>query len=701
MSETQDFLFELGTEELPPSSLHTLAESLFEQIVAGVKEVGLEFAAAQYFATPRRLAVLITGLSGQQAPQYSERRGPSVKAAFNDQGEPTQAALGFASSCGCRIEELTRVKTDKGEYLVFAETRAGQDTPSLLPPILTTALQRLPIEKRMRWGSHRYEFVRPVAWLVCLWGSEVLPFSVYGLQAQRHTRGHRIHAPSPLPIAQPNDYPSLLRQEGWVEPSLEVRQQIIERQVEQLAQAQGFHVEVDPDLLQEVTALTEWPVVQYGSFDARFLEVPAEALVSSMQGHQKYFPVRNAQGELINRFVFVANLESTDPQAVIHGNETVIRPRLADAMFFWQQDCQTPLAERVVQLDQVVFHEQLGSLGDKTKRLVSLSSSLAEHSQADVTITTRGALLAKADLVSDLVFEFTELQGIAGSYYAKVSGEPKAVAAVVEDHYRPRFAGDTLPSTLEGALVAIADRLDTLMGIFALGEKPTGTRDPYALRRASVGLLRLIIENELLFDLRDLLGAALQAYGNRTLPQRESAVEQSLHYILDRLRAWYLDQGFDIDVFLAVRALHETQPLAIHRRLLALQQFKRLHPETAANLAEANKRVANILNKTDVPNLQDVNLDALVEPQEIELRNRIHQLQEQVSHAVEQHDFTQALDRLASLKDPLTDFFTHVMVMTDDQVLRQQRLALLRQTRQLFMQVVDMSLVQLEPEVIS
>lgn len=698
MSDRQDFLFELGTEELPPSSLHILAESLFTEVTSGLTDAGLDFTDAQYFATPRRLAVLVIGLITQQAPQFAERRGPSVQAAFNAQGEATQAALGFAAACGCTVDELSRNASSKGEYLVYSETKAGQATPTLLPPILTQALQRLPIEKRMRWGTHRFEFVRPVAWLVCLWGGEVLPFSVYGFQSQRHTRGHRVHAPTPLPIATAQEYPNLLRTQGYVEPSLAVRQQLIEDQIATLAQQQGFNVVVEADLLREVTALTEWPVVMHGSFDIQFLEVPPEALISSMQGHQKYFPVRNTQGQLLNQFVFVANLESTQPNVVVQGNETVIRPRLADAMFFWQHDCLIPLAQRVQQLDDVVFHEKLGSLGHKTQRLVSLSTHLAEEIQADVTATSRGALLAKADLVSDLVIEFTELQGIAGSYYAKVSGETQAVAQIIQDHYLPRFAGDTLPLSPEGTLVAIADRIDTLVGIFAIGEKPTGTRDPYALRRASVGLLRLIIEHELPFDLRQLLNKALLAYQDQPVTHRETAVEQTLQYVLDRLRAWYLDQGYDVDVFLAVRALQETQPLTLHRRLVALQDFKRLHPQITADLAEANKRVANILSKSGYIDLQELSLDGLIEPQEVTLRDCVQKLRHQVSTAVHHHQFTQALDALATLKEPLADFFMHIMVMTDDEELRQQRLALLSQTRNLFIQVVDISLVQFNAE---
>jgi glycyl-tRNA synthetase beta chain len=415
-----------------------------------------------------------------------------------------------------------------------------------------------------------------------------------------------------------------------------------------------------------------------------------------MQGHQKYFPVRNHAGDLINRFVFVANLESEQPQLVIHGNETVIRPRLADAMFFWKKDCETPLVSRVDQLDQVVFHEKLGSLGEKTQRLVALSSALANKIDAHVEDSSRGALLAKADLVTDLVFEFPELQGIAGSYYAKASGESDRVATIVNEHYQPRFSGDTLPRSVEATVVAIADRLDTLVGIFALGEKPTGTRDPYALRRASVGLLRLIIENRLPLDLKELLQLALQTYGERKLPQRESAVDDALHYSLERLRAWYLDQGYDVDVFLAVRALLLTEPLAIHERLIALQAFKQEHPDVAANLSESNKRVANILSKAtqmaDLP--QD--LSGLTEPQEVVLRDLTQQLEIDVTTHVQQHQYDAALEALATLKQPLSDFFSHVMVMTDDLALREQRLALLSQTRKLFLNVVDFSLLQLE-----
>ena len=696
MNETRDFLFELGTEELPPSSLHRLAEALFENITSGITAAGLSFKTADYFATPRRLAVLISDLQAQQAPQHIERRGPAIKAAFNPQGEPTQAALGFAASCGCNVDQLSRVNTDKGDYLVFSETRAGLETPTLLPPILTDALNQLPIDKRMRWADHRYEFVRPVAWLVCLWGSDVIPFSAYGLQSQQQTRGHRVHAPSPIPLSAPKDYATTLREHGKVEPSLQTREALITQQIEQLAQSNGFKVVVEPHLLKEVTALTEWPVVHVGSFDESFLEVPQEALISSMQGHQKYFPVRSVDGTLINRFVFVANLESQNPALVIHGNETVIRPRLADAQFFWQKDCATPLADRVHELDQVVFHEKLGSLGDKVQRLVSLSTALAEQVQADAQIVARGALLAKADLVTDLVFEFTELQGIAGSYYAIVSGESKAVSAIVSEHYQPKFAGDVLPSSLEATLVAIADRLDTLIGIFAIGEKPTGARDPYALRRAALGLLRLIIENNLPFDLQSLFELTLAGYGDRSLSHRHSAIEEALQYTLERLRAWSVDQGYDIDVFLAVRALADTQPITVYRRLEAVQSFKSKYPDVTASLSASNKRVANILTKSGLSGTATESLDRLCEPAEIVLRDTLNDLQHQIQRSVEQQQFSDALTTIATLNAPLSEFFDQVMVMADDPVLRDQRLLLLQKTRAIFLQVVDFSLIQLD-----
>ncbi|TGG91500.1 glycine--tRNA ligase subunit beta [Natronospirillum operosum] len=690
---TQDFLFELGTEELPPKSLKQLAQALEQEVCTGLAEAGLQHGEVSRFAAPRRLALRINALQDRQADREFERRGPAVKAAFDDAGKPTRAAEGFASSCGIAVSDLEQVETDKGAYLVYRGTEPGQATTALLPAILDRALDRLPVAKRMRWGSHRFEFVRPVKWLLALWGEDVLPYEAFGLTADNLSYGHRIHAPEAIAIRRPADYETVLRDQGWVLAGFEARRDYIRNHLSKAADEHGVQVVVEDDLLDEVTALNEWPVVLSGQFEQRFLDVPAEALVSSMQEHQKYFPARSDSGELVNRFFFVANLESRDPELVVSGNEKVIRPRLADAAFFWESDLKTPLAERVAKLDKVVFQKQLGTVGDKARRIEKLTTHLAGLAGADQTIAGRGALLAKADLVTDLVFEFDDLQGTAGYYYALRSGEPAGVASAIRDHYRPAFAGDALPETLEGSLVALADRLDTLVGIFAIGQKPTGTRDPFALRRASLGILRLLIEKALPLDLRALLNSALAGYGKRSLPARDTAVDEALAYVLERFRAWYQDQSVPTDVFYSVRELALTVPLDIHRRVSAVSTFK--DSSAAASLSEANKRVANLLAKADADLSRVTGTTALTEPAEAALLERLQALETEVPQQVAQHDYAGALKALSSLKEPLDQFFAEVMVMAEDADLRQQRLALLYRVRQLFLQVADISLLQL------
>ncbi|MCH8553245.1 MAG: glycine--tRNA ligase subunit beta [Natronospirillum sp.] len=690
---TRDFLFELGTEELPPKSLLALSIALEKEVLAGLEEAGLGYGTVARFAAPRRLALRITTVESRQADRTYERRGPAVKAAFDTSGEPTRAASGFANSCGVTVAELEQVETDKGAYLVYRGTEPGKATSALLPGILDRALDRLPIAKRMRWGSHRFEFVRPVKWLLALWGKDVLPYEAFGLTADDVSYGHRIHAPEAITIRQPADYEQELREKGWVLAGFEARRDYIRDHLSKASHQHRVQVVVEEDLLDEVTALNEWPVVLSGEFESRFLDVPAEALVSSMQEHQKYFPARADSGELVNRFFFVANLESNSPELVVSGNEKVIRPRLADAAFFWESDLKTPLGDQVAKLDKVVFQKQLGTVGDKARRIEQLAGYLADLAHADRAIASRAALLAKADLVTDLVFEFDDLQGIAGSYYARRGGEPEGVASAIRDHYRPAFAGDDLPETLEGSLVALADRLDTLIGIFAIGQKPTGTRDPFALRRASLGVLRLLIEKALPLDLKALLDKALAGYGDRSLPERDQAVQGALEYILERLRAWYQDQGIATDVFYAVRELNLTVPLDIHQRVGGVQAFKA--SPAAASLSEANKRVANLLGKADVDVASVTATDALKSDAERALIERLASLETAVSASVNKADYDGALQALSSLKDPLDQFFEDVMVMSEDAAERQQRLALLYRVRTLFLQVADISLLQL------
>lgn len=688
----QDFLFELGTEELPPKSLKSLSDAMVAETRAGLEAAGLRFAEIKGYAAPRRLAVLITGLEDQQPDRPFEKRGPAVKAAWDSEGKPSKAAQGFARSCGVDVEQLETQQTEKGDYLVYQGVEKGHATTELLPNLLITALDNLPIAKRMRWGSNRYEFVRPVKWLLALWGDQILPMDAFGLTAGDVTYGHRIHAPDAIRLSSPTEYASVLKQQGWVLADFAERRDYIRRELTSAAEKQGVTAIAPDDLLDEVTSLNEWPVVLSGQFEQRFLDVPAEALVSSMQEHQKYFAATNNAGELVARFFFVANLESQQPQVVVAGNEKVIRPRLADAAFFWQSDQKTPLQDRLPKLDKVVFQKRLGSIGDKSRRISALSKQLADMIGADSKVASRAGLLAKADLVTDLVFEFDDLQGLAGYYYARKDGEGDAVALAIRDQYRPGFAGDQLPETLEGCAVALADRLDTLVGIFGIGQKPTGTKDPFALRRASLGVLRILMERQLPLDLRSLLKLAHARYDSGVLPDNEAVIEEALAYILERLRAVFQDNGISTDVFYAVRALKLTEPLDIAARVDSVNAFK--SSNTADSLCAANKRVANLLSKAGTEGSGQSATDHLKEPAELALLKALQEVADVVPVAVQDRDYDAALTTLSRLKEPLDDFFDQVMVMSDNPVLKTQRLNLLRRIRELFLQVADISLLQ-------
>lgn len=688
---TQDFLFELGTEELPPKSLKALSDSLVSEVKAGLADAGLDCEKVIGYAAPRRLAVLVTQLQAQQADRPFEKRGPAVKAAYDKDGNPSKAAQGFARSCGVEFSDLTTLSTDKGDYLAWSGVEPGQATTSLLPGILDTALNRLPIAKRMRWGANRYEFVRPVKWLLALWGEDTLPYQAFGLQAGNLTFGHRIHAPEGLHIAKPTDYAARLKEQGWVLADFQERQTRIEENLNKAAEEHGVTPVAPADLLEEVTSLNEWPVVMSGQFDESFLSVPPEALISSMQEHQKYFASTDQAGKLTARFFFVANLESSNPSVVINGNEKVIRPRLADAAFFWESDQKQPLVDRLPKLDKVIFQKQLGSVGQKSRRISKLAGELATLINADADIAARAGLLAKADLVTDLVFEFDDLQGLAGAYYAEKDGEPEGVAHAIRDHYKPGFAGDTLPSSPEGWVVAMADRLDTLIGIFGVGQKPTGTKDPFALRRASLGVLRILMENRLDLDLRDLLVKALNQYPAEVLPARATVVEDTLAYMLERLRAVFQDQGIPVDVFYAVRALELTRPMDIQARVDSVKIFR--ETDAGKTLSEANKRVANLLSKAG-SDIERTEIDLLTDASEISLMESLESVEERVTESVDVQRYDDALSALSTLKDPLDQFFEKVMVMADDEQLRMQRLGLLSRIRKAFLQVADVSLLQ-------
>ncbi len=686
---TKDFLVELGTEELPPKALAKLEQAFADGIRDGLAELKLSFESLESFATPRRLAVRLTALQTCQQDQLIERRGPAVQSAFDANGEPTKAALGFARSCGVEsVDQLDRITTDKGEWLGMTKREPGQPAVVLLPEVIQKSLDRLPIPKRMRWADKDAEFVRPVQWLVMLLGDEVVPATLLGLTAGRVTRGHRFHCTTPITLASPSDYEQQLLDPGYVIVRPADRRALIVEKVHAEATALGGNAVIDPDLLDEVTALVEWPVPISGSFEERFLEVPAEALISSMQDHQRYFPVVDDAGKLMARFITVANLDSRDPTQVRAGNERVIRPRLTDAAFFWAQDKKKTLADRTADVGAILFQKQLGSYGQKVARVAALAGSIATMIDADRGHAERAATLCKNDLVSQMVMEFPELQGIMGRYYALADGESPDVAHAIEQHYWPRFSGDQLPESGVAQAVALADRVDTLLGIFAIGLQPTGVKDPFALRRAAIGVLRIIIERQLPVDLLACLEDAANAFP-AAINARDN-VDTVLQFVMDRLRTYYQDQGVSANLFDAVRSVGSTRPFDVHRRIEACLIFAK-QPE-CDSLAAANKRVGNILKKADT-DVSRVDAALLQEPSEKALYDTLERVTEQAEACWEARDYSGYLTVLSQLREPVDTFFDDVMVMADDEAIRNNRLALLAQMRNAFLRVADVSLL--------
>lgn len=680
-----DLLVELGTEELPPKALRSLRDAFAEGMRRELAAAHVTCGAVAAYATPRRLAVHIEAVALQQPDQLDEKLGPTLAAAFTADGAPTPAALGFARSCGVTVEALARQGEGKQARLVHRAVRPGQPTRDLLPSLVTRALETLPTPKRMRWGAGRDEFVRPLHWLVMLLGTEVVEGTVLGVASGRHSRGHRFHAPDPIALDRPADYLERLMA-AHVVADFDARRARIVQGVKTAAAALGGEAVLDDDLLDEVTALTEWPVPLAGRFDARFLEVPPEALMSSMRGHQKYFPVRDASGRLLNHFITLANLESRDPAQVIAGNERVIRPRLSDAAFFFEQDRKQPLAARREGLRAVTYQAELGSLFDKTERLAALAGWVAAQIGGDVALARRAGMLSKCDLMTEMVGEFDELQGIMGEHYARLDGEAPEVACALREQYLPAFAGDALPATPTGCALALADRLDTLVGIFGMGQAPTGSRDPFGLRRAAIGLLRILIERELSLDLRALLTEARAGFG----VLKDEPAPPVCAYVLERLRAVYEEQGIPAEVFLAVMARAPTVPLDIDHRVQAVDHFRRL-PEAMA-LAAANKRVANILAKSEVaPGEGRIDPERFVEPAERALFEALGERQAAIAPLLARRDYTAALTALADLRAPVDAFFDTVLVNAEDPALRANRFALLAALQALFWEVADIS----------
>lgn len=686
---SNDLLFELGGEELPPKSLKKLSEALAQGITDGLVEAGYAISAEQIkaYATPRRLAVLIKNLDSQQADKVIEKRGPAIQAAFDAAGNPSKAAQGFAASCGTSFAELERLTTDKGEWLIFKQAVKGQATTSLIPDIIRKSLAQLPIAKRMRWGSSEHEFVRPVHSAVLLFGSEIIDAEILGLKTDRYSFGHRFHAPQPIQLNQPSEYvDKLLAAKVTVDFYDRINQ--IENGAQQAATALGGEAYIDPDLLEEVAALNEWPVPVVGNFDPRFLELPQEVLITTMQANQKYFPVKNAAGALLPHFITFANIESTNPDAIRQGNERVVLPRLVDAEFFWKQDRKQSLADRVEQLSSIVFQKDLGTLADKTYRVSTLAGLIAKQLGADVDLSQRAALLAKTDLITNMVSEFTNLQGIMGRYYALADGENPEVAIALEEHYFPKQSGGPTPSTLIGQILALAEKIDTLSGIFSAGLIPTGDKDPYALRRATLGILRILIENGIALDVVNLLDSALAQF-KHSFNQAETR-QRIIDFIFDRLKGYCLDQGFSADEFEAVFAVAPTQPLDFMLRLRAVKAFRQL-PE-AESLAAANKRIINILKKSDQA-ISD-QIGHLVEPAEKNLLIAAEQSNAAILPLLAEQNYPMALNRLAQLRNDVDAFFDQVMVNTDDVQLRNSRLALLAMLSNQFLKIADISKLQ-------
>jgi glycyl-tRNA synthetase beta chain len=689
MSQHADLLFEIGTEELPPKALRSLSSALTREMVAGLDKAGLDHGQVHGFATPRRLGLLVEACSRRQDDREVERRGPAVTTAFDEDGLPTKAAEGFARSCGTQVAALDRLKTDKGEWLVFRVRESGRPAAEILPGIAEEALARLPIPKQMRWGALETQFVRPVHWLLFMHGEEVVPCRLMGVEAGRMTHGHRFHHPGAIWVADPSEYARALEDTGRVVPKFEDRRSRIASEVSQVAESLGGRADMDEALLDEVCALVEWPVAIAGSFEDRFLAVPNEALILTMKQHQKYFPLFDSEGRLMSHFITVANIDSPQPELIKEGNERVVRPRLTDAMFFWEQDGKQRLEDRVEALRNLVFQHNLGSMYDKSLRVAGLAGHIAAALGADQELAGRAGMLSRCDLMTEMVLEFPEMQGIMGRYQASRDGEPEELARAMDEFYMPRFSGDRLPETPTGLAIALADRLDTLVAIFGIGEKPTGDKDPFALRRAALGALRMLIERQLDLDLRDLLARASAALGDKV---RTDAPTQVYGFMLERLRGYYVDKGIAADVLDAVAELRPSSPVDLDRRVKAVSTFRAL-PE-AETLAAANKRIRNLLRKTEESYPEAPQRRLLSESAEVALADAIEAVRPKVDPLLGAREYELALRVLAGLRQPVDRFFEEVMVMCEDEGTRRNRLGLLASLEGLFLGVADISRLQ-------
>ena len=686
---TQNFLVEIGTEELPPKALKTLATSFADNVEAELNQAGLSFDKIEWFAAPRRLAVKVLNLATQQPSKEIEKRGPAVSAAFDAEGKPTKAAEGWARGCGITVEQAERIATDKGEWLIHRAKIEGQPTQNLLNNIVANALAKLPIPKPMRWADKSVQFIRPVHTVTMLLGDELIEGEILGVASARTIRGHRFLGEKEFEIQHADQYPQLLREKGSVVADFNERKAEILAKSQAKATALGGVADIEESLLEEVTSLVEYPNVLAAKFEERFLAVPAEALVYTMKGDQKYFPIYDKDGKLLPHFIFVSNINPEDPTAIIEGNEKVVRPRLTDAEFFFKTDLKQKLVDRLPRLETVLFQQQLGTLKDKTDRIEQLAGEIAKQIGADEAKAKRAGLLSKCDLMTNMVFEFTDTQGVMGMHYARHDGEDEEVAVALNEQYMPRFAGDELPKSLVASAVALADKFDTLTGIFGIGQAPKGSADPFALRRAALGALRIIVEKNLPLDLEDLVKKSTALFGDKLTNQ--NVVADVVDFMLGRFRAWYQDEGIAVDVIQAVLARRPTRPADFDARVRAVSHFRTL--DSAEALAAANKRVSNILAKADAA-IGEINLTACVEPAEKALAEAVLALRTEVQPLIAKGDYTAVLDKLANLRAPVDSFFDNVMVNAEDPALRQNRLAILNTLQNLFLQVADISLLQ-------
>ena len=686
---TQNFLVEIGTEELPPKALKTLATSFADNVEAELNQAGLSFDKIEWFAAPRRLAVKVLNLATQQPSKEIEKRGPAVSAAFDAEGKPTKAAEGWARGCGITVEQAERIATDKGEWLVHRAKIEGQPTKNLLNGIVANALAKLPIPKPMRWADKTVQFIRPVHTVTMLLGDELIEGEILGVASARTIRGHRFLGEKEFEIQHADQYPQLLREKGSVVADFNERKAEILAKSQAKATALGGVADIEESLLEEVTSLVEYPNVLAAKFEERFLAVPAEALVYTMKGDQKYFPIYDKEGKLLPHFIFVSNINPEDPTAIIEGNEKVVRPRLTDAEFFFKTDLKQKLVDRLPRLETVLFQQQLGTLKDKTDRIEQLAGEIAKQIGADEAKAKRAGLLSKCDLMTNMVFEFTDTQGVMGMHYARHDGEDEEVAVALNEQYMPRFAGDELPKSLVASAVALADKFDTLTGIFGIGQAPKGSADPFALRRAALGALRIIVEKNLPLDLEDLVKKSAALFGDKLT--NSNVVADVVDFMLGRFRAWYQDEGIAVDVIQAVLARRPTRPADFDARVRAVSHFRTL--DSAEALAAANKRVSNILAKADAA-IGEINLTACVEPAEKALAEAVLALRTEVQPLIAQGDYTTVLDKLANLRAPVDSFFDNVMVNAEDPALRQNRLAILNTLQGLFLQVADISVLQ-------